>query len=88
MCSNTQEGEKMKFRRHKIPDKGTLVLSRKAQLYFYFSGMYEMMDKFAELRDDYLNARTTKNINRITTFEIETMGLEEALRSYENRKKK
>lgn len=78
----------MKFNKHKLPDRGTLVLSRKAQLYFYFSGLADMMNQFAELRDDYLDARTTKNINRITTFEIEHMGLQEALMSYENRKKK
>lgn len=50
----------------------TLVLSPKAQLYLEYAG-FDMRDleRFTQLRDKYLEARTLENIKAISTHELE-----------------
>ncbi len=72
----------MKFTRHSaVWHAGrTLVLSQKAQMVLAtWLGSDDLIREFARLRDNYMERRTTENINRITTFEIESMGLDAAL---------
>lgn len=57
-----------------IPDR-EIRLSKKAQLYLQYSGMADLdhLKTFMALRDAYMQARTTENINRITTYELENV---------------
>ena len=72
----------MQFRVHKAIKRGrTLVLSPKAQMVLAFwLGSDEYIRKFSELRDMYLDRRDAESINKITTFEIESLGVESALK--------
>lgn len=52
----------------------TIVLSPKAQLYLEYAGLdLQFINRMASARDMYLRARTTENINRITTLELENI---------------
>ena len=61
-----------KFRvHHNVQFPRRIVLSEKAQFWLKYGGHITYLDEIAKLRNEYLQARTVENIDKISTLEME-----------------
>lgn len=67
-----------------------LVLSKKAQLVLQAinPSALALIQQFAEAREEYLEFRDAQSIERISTLEIESKGLDAALAELASKKKR